>query len=173
MEVDLPAPLWPIRPSTSPSLRVRLTSSRAVSLPKRLPTARISITGWVIALSPPSSREGPSADGCRVRPAGAGSGTRAAPSAAPVPPGCSSDLGHGVGPDQAVHRVVGLVGDIAEAVAAEVPAQVVAPVVAAPFEGPLLLAQGHILDLGLVAHEGVAVELVVLDRKSTRLNSSH
>src|SRR3954451_12102092 len=38
ISVDLPAPLSPSRPSTSPLRRCRLTSRSAVTGPKRLPT---------------------------------------------------------------------------------------------------------------------------------------
>src|SRR5699024_3035198 len=72
------------------------------------------------------------------------------------------NLGHGIGPDQPVHRVVRLIRDIPQTIAIEIPAQVVTPVVAASLEGPLLLAQRHVLDLGLVTDKGVAVELVIL-----------
>ena len=45
--VDLPAPLGPRNPSTSPRATLKLTLSTAVKLPKRLVRPSISIsTGW-------------------------------------------------------------------------------------------------------------------------------
>src|SRR5690606_23610834 len=64
-------------------------------------------------------------------------------------------------PQQAIDVVVGLVGDVAQAVFVAVPAQVVAPVVAAPADRPLLGPYGDVLDLLRVADEGVAGNTVV------------
>src|SRR5258708_17604477 len=58
--VDLPAPLSPIRPRTSPRPRWRLTSVRAVTAPYFLEmcsTRRMSPSGvWVVTSLPPSRR---------------------------------------------------------------------------------------------------------------------
>src|ERR1700674_2836638 len=45
MMVDLPAPLLPSRPKTSPRETVKLTPSTAVKSPKRLTSPSTSITG--------------------------------------------------------------------------------------------------------------------------------
>ncbi len=68
MVVDLPAPLGPRKPSTSPRATEKLTASTAVKLPNRLVRPSISIS----AASPGSPAGGNTATTRRCNPSAAG-----------------------------------------------------------------------------------------------------
>ena len=67
-----------------------------------------------------------------------------------------------VHPEQAVHVVVGLVRDVAQAVTVAVPAEIVTPVVATSVLRPFLGAGRDVLDLLLISDEGFIKLLLLL-----------
>ena len=72
-------------------------------------------------------------------------------------------------PGESIHQVVGLEGQVADAIAIAIPANIVAPVVAF-LDPPQFVACCDELDLGLVADEVVAVDLVV-DRTGPQMHA--
>ena len=76
--------------------------------------------------------------------------------------GVGEQLGGRIAPEDLVRQIVGPVGAVGDTVAIEIEGGEIAPVVASPLMGPLDPARADILDLGAIAQESVAVNVIAL-----------